>query len=159
MALYDDKMDWYDVFVPGSQLVPLWSNAKTFVNGLSDPVNSESKLANFITGESATNSQYVKNLALQHDAQAFNSAESAKERDWQTQMRDSSITSTFKQYQDLGLNPLLALQGSGSSSASMGSSASSNASEVSKPSGGFENTIKGLGSAALIMKFAKMLVK
>ena len=63
-------------------------------------------------------------IGAQRRQQEFNSAEAAKEREWQEHMRDTSITSAMQQYKENGLNPALAYI-NGGETAPAGASASS----------------------------------
>lgn len=81
----------------------------------------------FARNEIAKQNDYVRDLAMLHENQSFNSSEAQKERDWSERMRDTSYLSMMDQMKKAGINPVLAYQSSAASAPS-GSSASSSGS-------------------------------
>lgn len=80
------------------------------------------------TGANAANAQYQNQLALQQQAQAYNSAEADKSRQWQAMMSNSEVQRRMADIKAAGLNPWLALsQSMSGGSTPSGSSASSSA--------------------------------
>lgn len=85
-----------------------------------------------ITGKNAAQQQYESQLALQQQAQAYNSAEADKSRQWQAAMDNSSIQRRMADIKAAGLNPFLAITGSlAGSGAPSGSSAQSSSGSAS----------------------------
>lgn len=108
-----------------------------FMNGLS----------NIFLGNWFKDRETSHALALQQDAQAFNSAEAEKNRAWQQQMAETQYQRTVNDIKAAGLNPWLALQG-GLSNTSYGSSA---ASSSPASSNGGDDLTKFLSSAVKVM--------
>ena len=61
-------------------------------------------ILNMVTG----NADYMRTLESMDIQNAFNAQEAKKSRDWQEQMRDTSLSSTINQLKENGLNPFLA---------------------------------------------------
>lgn len=67
-------------------------------------------------------------IGAQRRQQEFDSAEAAMNRNWQEHMRDTEITSAYKQMEALGINPVLATGASVSAPSGAAASQSGNAS-------------------------------
>lgn len=117
------------------------------------------QFGDIITGQGAVRAQAAANLALQKDAQEYNSAEAQKDRDFQERMSNTSYQRAMKDLSDAGVNPLLAVQGLSGSSTPSGSSASISQSSASKGDSVLGNLVKVAGSAALFAKVMKILSK
>jgi hypothetical protein len=77
-------------------------------------------------GKQAAQQQFESQMFLDNSAREFNANEAQKQRDWEKMMSDTQIQRAVADIQSAGLNPWLALQGSGfAGSTPSGSSASS----------------------------------
>ena len=109
-------------FLPnGERANPYWNGIDFFLPGTS--------ILNQLfdtTGSQAASAQAQANWALQKDAQAFNSAEAQKAREFELMMSNTAYQRAFKDIEAAGYNPYLALMngGNGASTAS-GQAASS----------------------------------
>lgn len=119
MALFDKKFDWYDLFVPGSQLISAKDGLQKIAGGISKGIGN---LVNNATGTTAQNE--------------FNAQQAIEQREFTEHMYDRELeaanTALQRQKADAiaaGINPdyLFANGASGASSptAQGGSSASS----------------------------------
>lgn len=120
-------------------------------SGTVDNTNLIDGIDNMFTG----NIDYKREVELLNQQMAFNSAEAEKERQWQEKMRDSSYMSQINQYKALGLNPYLALGGSGAS-ASMGATASASGSHRSSSGSNIANILSSFIGSATRMATAEM---
>lgn len=114
-----------------------------------------------ITGISNTVAQNSAAAALQKDAQAFNSAESAvqrewesqeaqKNRDWQTEMANTAVQRQAADYQAAGFNPILAAGGAGASTGSaVGVNGAYGSSGIGSAQASNVNLLQSVGSAAV----------
>lgn len=108
--------------------------------------------------QQAATTAYERTLHLQKDAQAFNSAEAQKNRDFQLELSNTAVQRRMADLQRSGINPLLAVASASSgASTPAGATASSGSHSVAPAKTGFitqmaQASIKGtaylLGSLA-----------
>lgn len=149
-----------DILVPGS----------TAVNKLLQG----SSIWNDLTGISNTQAQNSAAAALQEDAQAFNAAESAaqrdfeaaeaqKNRDWQTEMSNTSYQRSVADLQAAGLNPWLAVNNGASTPSAVSVSGSAASSGIGSAQASNVNLLQSLGTTAagiaMIIRAAKFAAK
>lgn len=106
---------------------------------------------------SAYNQWYYQNL-LNKQQQEYNSLEAEKARDFQQELRDTSITSAYKQYDELGVNPLLALGSSGPGVVSASTQAATGSSGEAS-SGNSAGAIAAAGLAGALAKAIAVIAK
>lgn len=123
--------------------------------------NDSPSVVDYLSGSAQAQEQYNYNLALQQQAQQFNSAEAEKQRAWEERMSNTAYQRGLEDMRAAGLNPWLMVQGSAASTAS-GSSASSSAGSVTQRDNGSKVLSNVLGSAlsvALIARIIKYMLK
>ena len=120
MALYDNKFDWYDIFIPGSTSAAiLQTDWKKKAN---DILSDFGKIKNKINGI--------------EDQQNFNAQEAQKQRDWEERMSNTAHQRELQDFKAAGINPAITAMG-GNGAATPNSAAAS-----SGYSGG---TLAGIG--------------
>lgn len=120
-----------------------------------------SNVGGMFDGSNAAKQQGEQNLELQKQAQGYNSAEAAKQREWEEHMASTQYQRAVEDLRKAGLNPWLAVSGINGGSPS-GASASSSASSVNMKKSGSEvlaNLTQSAVSAAIIAKIVAKLVK
>lgn len=142
--------------IPGSpnELFQKYSNSAQAASSSSDPGQYQYKFGDWITGNMAaglaSDNEFARNWALQKDSQNFNSAEAAKQREYETEMSNTSYQRAVADLEAAGLNKYSLFMNADGASTPSGSAASSSANRVSAA-----NT-NGIGS--LLAKIASIAV-
>lgn len=118
--------DWFSNTFPFSPASIGWKIGSGLANSAKYFANNVD-----LTGSQAQQREYDYNLALQQQAQAFNSAEAEKDRQFQANMSNTAYQRAFKDLEAAGYNPYIALT-AGAASTPGGASASSSAASVSR---------------------------
>lgn len=135
MALYDYKYDWYDMFLPGSNLAGMFGALKNPKN--SPSLQNVGQIANDLSGTTAT--------------QQFNASEAEKARQHQINMAQNQYQWAVDDIKKAGLNPaLMYASGGNGNSAPSGASASSGSGSIGEVLGAIGQIMNGINSARSI---------
>ncbi|CAJ0600722.1 unnamed protein product [Cylicocyclus nassatus] len=172
LSLGDDLPDseWYDLFVPGSQLPPFFGggaeNGESFFSrtfGSGDYKNSKylQDSANAFNALEADKSR-VFNAEEAEKARNFSAQEALKQREFEERLSNSAYQRAAQDLKNAGLNPYLLYGSAGSATTPAGSSAQTTlASSTPAHSGGISATTSGLANSAIsaIASIASAVIK
>lgn len=112
MALYDNKFDWYDVWLPGSTATSIFSkgeNGSSYAQRVVDPTTVEQQ---YNTAERLASQEF--NERQVEKQRAFDAEQAQLNRDFQERLSNTAYTRAVQDIKNAGLNPY-AFLGSGAS--------------------------------------------